>query len=339
MLCPCRTSSLRIFIQSIARIQLSGHTPRPAHRFSSTSLGVCPRNGNGSVRSFTAASTASYPRQPWRTPSRDRTISSDSDEQSRILQNEDLIQDNVNSTSDRASNALAGELEKARSQGSILDFSPEAIDALAAEIDHTSVNDTFPDAEQTVNSNQLTRVKPALSGPSRLKRSKIMPSNVKKNWELEDIPRPKKENWQIQKAALREKFPEGWKPRKRLSPDALEGIRALHKQYPMEYTTEVLSQKFAVSPEVIRRILRAKWQPSAEEEEKRQERWFNRGKSIWAQMAELGTKPPKKWREEGVVRDPRWNKKQGPRTDYPYAPRKLPEEQESTQRRLGGSLL
>lgn len=156
----------------------------------------------------------------------------------------------------------------------------------------------------------------------------------------EQLPPRKKESWQIQKAALQEKFPEGWQPRKRLSPDALEGIRALHTQYPEEYTTPVLAEKFQVSAEAIRRILRAKWTPTADQEISRQERWFNRGKNIWSQMAELGTKPPKKWREEGVVRDPRFNKKRGHRTEYPYQPRRQPEEDyESTQRKLGGSLL
>lgn len=38
------------------------------------------------------------------------------------------------------------------------------------------------------------------------------------------------ERWAVRKIALKQKFPEGWKPGKRLSPDAMEGIRILHKQ-------------------------------------------------------------------------------------------------------------
>ncbi|KAK4644937.1 Required for respiratory growth protein 9 mitochondrial [Podospora bellae-mahoneyi] len=117
-----------------------------------------------------------------------------------------------------------------------------------------------------------------------------------------------KEEWQIQKEALQAKFPEGWMPRKKLSPDALAGIRALHKQFPEQYNTATLAKKFEVSPEAIRRILKSKWTPDAEEEEERQGRWFNRGKRVWAQWAELGKKPPAKWRAEGVVRDPKWNR-------------------------------
>ena len=111
------------------------------------------------------------------------------------------------------------------------------------------------------------------------------------------------EPWRVQKEALKAKFPEGWKPLKKLSPDARVGIRALHQQYPDLYTTEVLSEKFALSAEAIRRILRSKWTPTTEEDIERQERWFNRGKSVWAKWAALGTKPPQKWRREGIDRD------------------------------------
>ncbi|KAH7320955.1 hypothetical protein B0I35DRAFT_407975 [Stachybotrys elegans] len=121
----------------------------------------------------------------------------------------------------------------------------------------------------------------------------------------------KRPDWMIQKEALKQKFPEGWNPQKRLSPDALTGIRALNAQFPDVYTTEALANKFEVSAEAIRRILRSKWQPSAKEEEERQERWFKRGVQVWERKAALGIKPPKKWRREGVVRDPdfhRWSK-------------------------------
>jgi hypothetical protein len=115
-----------------------------------------------------------------------------------------------------------------------------------------------------------------------------------------------------QKSALQKKFPDGWNPRKKLSPDALVGIRMLHSQFPDEYTTEVLAQKFEVSAEAIRRILKSKWTPDPDTEVERQDRWFNRGKKVWTQWAALGKKPPQKWRAEGVVRDPIWNKPRGP---------------------------
>jgi hypothetical protein len=87
----------------------------------------------------------------------------------------------------------------------------------------------------------------------------------------------------------------------------MAGIRALHAQFPNEYNTETLAEKFAVSPEAIRRILKSKWTPSPEEEIERQERWFRRGKSVWGRYAEMGMKPPLKWRREGVARDPSYH--------------------------------
>jgi hypothetical protein len=108
------------------------------------------------------------------------------------------------------------------------------------------------------------------------------------------------EPWQIQKAALKEKFKEGWNPRKKLSPDALAGIRAIHAQFPEQYTTSVLAEKFEVSPEAIRRILKSRWTPKEEEVLDRQRRWFIRGQKIWSRYSELGLKPPAHWRELGI---------------------------------------
>ena len=110
-----------------------------------------------------------------------------------------------------------------------------------------------------------------------------------------------REPWQTQKKALADKFgPTGWLPRKRLSPDTLEGIRALHTQYPDRFTTPILADQFKVSPEAIRRILKSKWRPNDVEEERRRRRWEKRGENIWGQMVEMGIKPPKKWRIMGV---------------------------------------
>lgn len=113
-----------------------------------------------------------------------------------------------------------------------------------------------------------------------------------------------RETWRIQKEALKKKFgSSGWTPRKRLSPDALEGIRALHAQYPEKYSTQELATQFQVSPENIRRILKSKWKPNEEEEVDRRERWVRRGESKWSQLAELGIKPPRKWRRKGIGKD------------------------------------
>jgi len=105
------------------------------------------------------------------------------------------------------------------------------------------------------------------------------------------LEKRKPESWEIQKSALKEKFKEGWAPPKKLSPDALDGIRHLHATDPERFTTPVLAEQFKVSPEAVRRILKSKWQPTEEEQDDRRRRWWNRRLRIWSQMAELGLRP------------------------------------------------
>ena len=116
-------------------------------------------------------------------------------------------------------------------------------------------------------------------------------------------PRPLstyKQNWQVQKAVLKNKFAEGWNPRKKLSPDTMEGIRALHAQYPDRYTTPVLAEQFAVSPEAIRRILKSKWTNNLEPEKaaEMRERWARRHDRIWDIKSEIGLRPKRKGAKE-----------------------------------------
>jgi hypothetical protein len=117
----------------------------------------------------------------------------------------------------------------------------------------------------------------------------------------DEMTEKEQEQWQVQKAALKEKFgDEAWNPRKKLSPDTMEGIRAMHASDPERFTTPVLAENFQVSPEAIRRILKSKWQPSSEAQERRRERWEQRGERVWSHLAEMGVKPPKPWRVRGV---------------------------------------
>lgn len=109
---------------------------------------------------------------------------------------------------------------------------------------------------------------------------------------LKKKTKKKPEGWQIQKGALEKKFPAGWNPPKKLSPDALEGIRHLHATAPDRFTTAVLAEEFKVSPEAIRRILKSRWKPSEDEMESRRQRWERRHERIWSQMVELGLRPP-----------------------------------------------
>ncbi|KAL2850568.1 required for respiratory growth protein 9, mitochondrial [Aspergillus pseudoustus] len=105
------------------------------------------------------------------------------------------------------------------------------------------------------------------------------------------LKKKKLEHWQIQKEALKKKFPTGWTPQKKLSPDAMEGIRHLHATSPDKFTTAVLAEEFKVSPEAVRRILKSKWRPNATDMEDRRKRWEKRHDRIWGHLSELGLRP------------------------------------------------
>ncbi|ORY79916.1 hypothetical protein BCR37DRAFT_78293 [Protomyces lactucae-debilis] len=111
-------------------------------------------------------------------------------------------------------------------------------------------------------------------------------------------PIKKKPDWLIQKEALNKKFTrldevsgsaikEPWQPRKKLSPEAMQGIRALRAENP-DYDVPKLASIFKVSPEAVRRILRSKWQPTPEEAAAQAERWKRRKESVWKRWAEQG---------------------------------------------------
>ncbi|GAD94564.1 mitochondrion organization and biogenesis protein, putative [Paecilomyces variotii No. 5] len=117
-------------------------------------------------------------------------------------------------------------------------------------------------------------------------------SSGEKNHKLPE-KKKKREPWQIYKEALKNKFKEGWAPPKKLSPDAIDGIRHLHATSPEQFTTPVLAEQFKVSPEAIRRILKSKWRPTESEMDDRRKRWQRRHDRIWSQMAELGLRPKK----------------------------------------------
>ena len=71
---------------------------------------------------------------------------------------------------------------------------------------------------------------------------------------------------------MRKNFPDGWSPPRKLSREAMEGLRELHRFDPKKFDTPVLAEKFRVSPEAVRRILKSKWTPSREKRLKLVER-------------------------------------------------------------------
>ncbi|KLO14107.1 hypothetical protein SCHPADRAFT_903549 [Schizopora paradoxa] len=113
---------------------------------------------------------------------------------------------------------------------------------------------------------------------------------------------------------MRERFPEGWNPPRKISRDAMEGLRSLHAHDPETFSTPVLAEKFQISPEAVRRILRSKWMPKREERGKLLEKERRRkqeyiAKSIERERGELAERFKEK--EETTEERPpsgRWQK-------------------------------
>lgn len=85
------------------------------------------------------------------------------------------------------------------------------------------------------------------------------------------------------RSKMREDFPNGWQPPKKLSREAMEGLRYMHATDPELFSTPVLADRFKISPEAVRRILKSKWMPTheqrvklAERERKSREDWIRK---------------------------------------------------------------
>jgi len=63
------------------------------------------------------------------------------------------------------------------------------------------------------------------------------------------------------KEAMKHSFPDGWAPPRKVSREAMDGLRTLYRHDPNTFTTPVLAEKFKISPEAVRRILKSRWQP------------------------------------------------------------------------------
>ncbi len=52
----------------------------------------------------------------------------------------------------------------------------------------------------------------------------------------------------------------------------MDGLRHLHRFDPQTFSSPVLAEKFKISPEAVRRILKSKWEPTREKRIKLVER-------------------------------------------------------------------
>ncbi|KAI8969400.1 hypothetical protein BD414DRAFT_428661 [Trametes punicea] len=79
---------------------------------------------------------------------------------------------------------------------------------------------------------------------------------------------------------MKKKFPDGWAPPRKISREAMDSLRSLHMLDPRTFSTPVLAERFRISKEAVRRILKSKWEPTREErarlaakERKAREEW------------------------------------------------------------------
>lgn len=79
---------------------------------------------------------------------------------------------------------------------------------------------------------------------------------------LEGAERELPDEWRRHRLAIKEAYPDGWQPPKKLSREAMDGLRLLHSQNPEIFTTPILADKFRISAEAVRRILKSKWEPT-----------------------------------------------------------------------------
>lgn len=301
MSCSCRTAALRIFVRSVVHTPL---LPPPGTRALSQSLRPSGFTSKAPISTTTFQRNFTTTRLRRSDKNGDdvshgatRTGASDDAQESNQLQQKSTIRraDDAERSSDGSVGTGSKPSRRAANR-------PE-------ESDDPSLWTAINEQPKKSRRSRETPTQEPEAPPARQKLVVKLKQHEPAQHPAPPEPRKTKEQWAAQKAALKEKFPDGWQPRKRLSPDALAGIRALHQQFPEEYTTEVLADKFEVSPEAIRRILKSKWEPNPDEEIERQQRWFNRGKQIWGRWAELGKKPPVQWRKEGITRSPEFHER------------------------------
>jgi hypothetical protein len=63
-----------------------------------------------------------------------------------------------------------------------------------------------------------------------------------------------------------------WAPPRKLSRDAMDGMRTLHNYDPTTFSTPMLAERFRISPEAVRRILKSRWEPSRDQRVRMAER-------------------------------------------------------------------
>ncbi|OSD01464.1 hypothetical protein PYCCODRAFT_1369498 [Trametes coccinea BRFM310] len=77
--------------------------------------------------------------------------------------------------------------------------------------------------------------------------------------------KPTPPEYRAHRETMKRKFPQGWEPPRKISREAMDSLRELHALNPSMFTTPVLAERFRISKEAVRRILKSKWEPSREQ--------------------------------------------------------------------------
>jgi len=79
---------------------------------------------------------------------------------------------------------------------------------------------------------------------------------------------PTPEAFKTHRKVMQENFPQGWNPPRKVSREAMEGLRQLYHLDKNTFTTPVLAERFKISPEAVRRILKSNWEQPKEKRAK-----------------------------------------------------------------------
>lgn len=133
---------------------------------------------------------------------------------------------------------------------------------------------------------------------------------------LSDTNRELPDEWRRHRLAIKAAYPGGWQPPKKISREAMNGLRLLHRQNPEIFTTPILADKFRISAEAVRRILKSKWEPTrerkiqlAEREKKEMQERISAEKVLEAQRNAEALKD--KWAADEEYSELYWSKHGG----------------------------
>ncbi|KAF5369082.1 hypothetical protein D9758_002902 [Tetrapyrgos nigripes] len=79
---------------------------------------------------------------------------------------------------------------------------------------------------------------------------------------------PTPPQFKAHRQTIQKEFPEGWNPPHKISRDAMDALRQLHHMDKAKFNTPVLAERFRISPEAVRRILKSKWVQPREKRDK-----------------------------------------------------------------------